>query len=686
MVDEPAKPSPRQPAGAPTGLPRPPGRAVGPGGTPLGPRPVNLPGGKPRLSYLICASPRTGSYLLCEGLKETGVAGNPTEYFSDGYQAYWTRRWKTVGYEAYLRRACEVGTSRNGVFAVKTHGRQLSYFLRQTDLRARVPLGEQPGVVERYFPGARYVWLRRADKRKQGLSYAKSLQTKVWWHADEAPAPFDAPTPEALRFDFGLIERAMAQMEEDDAIWHRFFAANGISPLILDYEDMVADREGAVRAVLDHVGIPVPPTFALPPSQFTKMSDGRSAQWLDRFSRLTVARREGTLAAFRDIHLGASVFMTASESAGTVLPRTPDSVTVAVHPASESMKADYALHLVPPGTPAHGRALTVNSDADVLFTNSRSATPHPFAVRFLLERTPPPLLDSLTTIRAPKQPFHPAWAGLALAAHLGGTRIGAAGLPRRRGSDGKGGVTPGHVKQFRGLHRRLLSRGVKVWDIEPGTGLGIFPQLDAATFAGLPSAAPHDGERRLRVVVYSATGHDTCAELSFAVLALTADYARSVCGEPSLAEGVPPHRTDLDIRHHPEALTHELRFADAVILDGGDAAGLDDSLLAGKVVVTLQRPDGPPALRTFLDQGQPGIRLEGPGAARPDPGEWTSAPTPAVPTVDPTVEVPSAEQASDFPAQWRTLWRPLLLDDPLPPAPEPEPAAVGHTTAASESE
>src|SRR5690348_6219991 len=35
----------------------------------------------PACSYLACATPRSGSTLLCEALTNTGVAGNPKEYF-----------------------------------------------------------------------------------------------------------------------------------------------------------------------------------------------------------------------------------------------------------------------------------------------------------------------------------------------------------------------------------------------------------------------------------------------------------------------------------------------------------------------------------------------------------------------------------------------------------------------------
>src|SRR6478735_8160925 len=37
--------------------------------------------GKPNSSYLVCATPRSGSTLVCHALEETGIAGRPEEYF-----------------------------------------------------------------------------------------------------------------------------------------------------------------------------------------------------------------------------------------------------------------------------------------------------------------------------------------------------------------------------------------------------------------------------------------------------------------------------------------------------------------------------------------------------------------------------------------------------------------------------
>ena len=35
------------------------------------------------VSFLICSTPRSGSTLLCEALRNTGLAGRPEEYFQE---------------------------------------------------------------------------------------------------------------------------------------------------------------------------------------------------------------------------------------------------------------------------------------------------------------------------------------------------------------------------------------------------------------------------------------------------------------------------------------------------------------------------------------------------------------------------------------------------------------------------
>ena len=51
---------------------------------------------EPRVSYLICATPRCGGYLLFEALENTGLAGKPGEYFWEDER--WAKEWGATDY------------------------------------------------------------------------------------------------------------------------------------------------------------------------------------------------------------------------------------------------------------------------------------------------------------------------------------------------------------------------------------------------------------------------------------------------------------------------------------------------------------------------------------------------------------------------------------------------------------
>src|SRR5437870_4346527 len=101
-----------------------------------------------RLAYVMCATPRSGSNWLCELLRATGVAGRPDEYLWYG--------------DYSLQRILDEGTGEDGVFGCKLMWDQID--------------GAQE--LLNALPGVRYLWLRRTDKVRQGISYYRALETK----------------------------------------------------------------------------------------------------------------------------------------------------------------------------------------------------------------------------------------------------------------------------------------------------------------------------------------------------------------------------------------------------------------------------------------------------------------------------------------------------------------------------
>ncbi len=282
-----------------------------------------------RASYLICATPRTGSYLLCDLLEQTGVAGNPTEYLLAGYRKYWTEQWGTSNYAEYHEHVLRTGTTPNGVFGTKVHGAQLLEFLRLATGRARVPTEDRPEIVAAWFPHPTYVWSRRKDPVAQSVSWAKARQTNLWWDTDAPPAPpLGIPRPDALRFDFGFIERSMYALVEWDGVWRSYFDATGIDPLTVWYEDLLADQQSAVDQVLDALGIQSPTCVGASEPGFRRQADETSEAWVSRFKRLERAKRESTLAALAGMHSGEVIYVCAGRVRSDRIPR--DGVTIAV--------------------------------------------------------------------------------------------------------------------------------------------------------------------------------------------------------------------------------------------------------------------------------------------------------------------------------------------------------------------
>jgi trehalose 2-sulfotransferase len=237
-------------------------------------------------SYMICAVPRTGSYLLCDLLEKTGVAGRPNEYFNPTFQSQWTVDWGTDTFPEYLEKVVELGTTKNGVFGLKAHPMQFDSLCRQLARRGRVPFARRPELLKRQFPELRYVLLRRRNRLQQAVSYVRAIQTRAWWDSDQAPGPNGPVEPERLRFDFQLIERAIELLEAMDRRWNHYFAATGVTPLEFDYEDLTADPHGAARTVLDVLGVTAPAGWIEESTPFRRQADDLTDEWLSRFQRI----------------------------------------------------------------------------------------------------------------------------------------------------------------------------------------------------------------------------------------------------------------------------------------------------------------------------------------------------------------------------------------------------------------
>ena len=248
-------------------------------------------------TYLVLATPRSGSTLLGQGLQASGLAGDPKEFFGHK-MPYWMERWRTPSLPAYTARLRQERATPNGVFGAKLLYRQL---LHLEDLAhhepklADLPL---PEILDRLFPNLHLVWVTRQDKVRQAISWFKARQTGIWGQSHERGAPKlgrawrlgDEPLqPGELAFDYDGIAALVRQAEAEDAAIGQFFATSGIEPFCVIYEELTPRYEETILALLLWLGITSPPYLTLPNPRTVKLADDHTDEWVARFRELQTA-------------------------------------------------------------------------------------------------------------------------------------------------------------------------------------------------------------------------------------------------------------------------------------------------------------------------------------------------------------------------------------------------------------
>jgi LPS sulfotransferase NodH len=229
----------------------------------------------PRQSYIVASSPRTGSYLLCEGLESTGIAGRPTEVFSPEFQWIWRRRW-SLGpapcFQDYLAAALRHGTTSNGIYGLKIHWMHVSALARQADFP-----GNDSDVLDHLFPGAAYIRIVRRDRRAQAISFFRARATNEWWRIDGLPN--DQSNGCRPVFDAGAILALEAEMARQDFAWEQYLRERAIQPMVIEYEALTQDYRGQVARALSFLGLDPHAARNIPPPRLVRQSDALTDEW-----------------------------------------------------------------------------------------------------------------------------------------------------------------------------------------------------------------------------------------------------------------------------------------------------------------------------------------------------------------------------------------------------------------------
>jgi trehalose 2-sulfotransferase len=218
-------------------------------------------GAEPRMYYIICSSPRSGSTLLAQTLRVMGI-GHPGEYLNpslmDIHEPTGRKTFMKPTPIAYLERIKQQSTV-NGVFGLKTHYMDL----------ARYP--EIADHVTTLLPDAKYISITRRNVLRQAISAAKAAQTMAWTSHLEQQKP--------ARFNYYAILKNIVVTIREIEWWDTFFARHGIKPLRVVYEDLDDDYEGTMRKVITFLGVEA----TIPPPPLKKQADSQTDAWVEEF-------------------------------------------------------------------------------------------------------------------------------------------------------------------------------------------------------------------------------------------------------------------------------------------------------------------------------------------------------------------------------------------------------------------
>jgi LPS sulfotransferase NodH len=223
--------------------------------------------------YLICTTPRTGSWLLCTTLSALPGAGTPAEFFHAELLKSQPREPVRRRLQLEVRRSQSKTT---GIFGGKIHWSQHALATRLLAAEPEEPAMTLPRMFTEELPGLRYIYLYRKDKVRQAVSYYRALETGQWWRIRDE----QAGEPDCVEhFDFDSLQRLERMLTRQDECWRRHFEAFGIDPLILSYEDIETDPTAAAAELLHHVGLPAP--ACSPEPELVRQADQKSQLWVE---------------------------------------------------------------------------------------------------------------------------------------------------------------------------------------------------------------------------------------------------------------------------------------------------------------------------------------------------------------------------------------------------------------------
>lgn len=236
-------------------------------------------------AYLLCASPRSGSTLLCDLLRQAG-AGQPHSFFRVKSIADWAKDWGLpatgpTDYGAeYIATAIAHGQGGTPVFGLRMMWDSMEpLFARLTALYG--PADDLTLLTDRFGPMS-FVHLSRRDMVAQAVSLARAEQTGLWHRNADGSILEQTKDITPASYDSARITAELTGLKAEAKGWATWFDKTGITPHRLTYESLAADPQTELAKVLSHIGLDPTMADGVRPGT-AKLADRTNTDWAARY-------------------------------------------------------------------------------------------------------------------------------------------------------------------------------------------------------------------------------------------------------------------------------------------------------------------------------------------------------------------------------------------------------------------
>jgi LPS sulfotransferase NodH len=237
-------------------------------------------------AIFLCATPRSGTTLLCDLLTDSGVAGNPDSYYRRQSIPNYCKRFgidfgEGETFEQLYVEAVRKHATRCGIFGFRVMWQTMPE-LAAVLSRLYPDRPDEPARLEAAFGRPLYVYLTRQDKIAQAISRLKAEQTGLWHRATDGSERERTFAAQPAVYDPARLTAFVAENEADESSWESWFARHDIAPLRLTYEALAADPQDTLAQILIALGKDPAIANSIQP-RTSKLSDAESRDWAARF-------------------------------------------------------------------------------------------------------------------------------------------------------------------------------------------------------------------------------------------------------------------------------------------------------------------------------------------------------------------------------------------------------------------